>query len=323
MSLIDLDIDSKLKILFNSKPTEYIKKFIRDYNEECKKKEQKDLMIKRYSQLNKYKLVEYVVNSLSEEYKLNLLKSIQKDYIKSQFLAGLDLIKGEKLPEKLIKAEPIEGLEIGYKFVFKGFSWETNIDILFTDDNKIEDFRCDCRIAQNGGLCQHFFAGLIYLIKDNKLDPNSLGLFFSLDKEDIKNIKKLENIDLSEGAFKKSQISKKIEDPVILEIAELNDKYKVSISDSKIESIEQKVSKYRDQEITWYLMKISGGGCKNPFDKEGEFIPFNSIYLRCSSNLMDRSNLKVGDVISFNGNLKQSDWYGMIIQNVRKITKSK
>ncbi|MHA1232013.1 MAG: hypothetical protein ACTSPQ_15350 [Candidatus Helarchaeota archaeon] len=321
MSLRDLDLDSRLKIFLGSRNLSQIKELIREYNDECKAEDKKEKMIKGYSKFKKAELIDFLINALDEEYKEKLLKRIEKRCIEDLFNQGLALLKGKGAPEKLKKAEEFEGLESGYNFIFEGFSWQTETDLILTDDNMIDDFRCDCRYAQSGGLCQHFFAGLIYLIKNNIVDPESLGVFFIIDKD------KLDKIDDAEIKLKREESDEEYEykienEPSIEEVAMSNEKGNVGIKDGIVTFIEERKSYYQDKENVWYLLKLENGMCYDPTDKEAELIPFERILARISKRLKEENDIKEGDKVSLKGTLQDSKYYGLMLKNIRKIIKS-
>ncbi len=326
MSFVNLEDDDKLRILLNSASLEQLKELIRDYNDECIKNNQKENKIKGYSKYRKLELTDFIISSLSDEYKKKLLPKIEKQYVQYLISDGILILKNQDTREVLNKVEHFEGLETGYSFIFKGFNWETETKIILADDGSIDDFICGCRIAQNQGLCRHFFTGLIYLLNIGELDPNNLGIFFEIEDDKLKEIKSLEVVigksRPGTGVETLMPFDKIETAPVIEQFASEDEKQRVSIYDAKIVLISENKSTFQDHVNIWYLIKIQGGECGNIDETLPDKEPFNEINIRCSKKLMEKEKLKVNDIISFKGTLKRDNFFGLLLQNIRKIVKS-
>lgn len=96
---------------------------------------------------------------------------------------------------------------------------------------------------------------------------------------------------------------------------------KIFITQAKIEGIDQRISKFQDSETIYYILRVKEGSAAGT--KGTKKIPaiqrdFEVINARCSENAKEKFKLEVGDVVSFNGRLKDDRYLGLIVQNVRK-----
>ncbi|MBD3230156.1 MAG: hypothetical protein GF329_18400 [Candidatus Lokiarchaeota archaeon] len=312
----ELDLNAKFKIFLNSRTKAELKDIIRDYNDYCVKNDKKEYKIRGYSKYKKYELADFIIDSLPAEEKERIFKNIQQETLDKLFNDGLNLYLGKDKRENFENKEEIDGLEVGYKYKFKGFSWDGEIDILITDDNKIDDFRCTCRTGQAGGFCMHFFAGIIDLIKSDVLDPESLGVFFDLSDSQIEKLQEKKTKEIAKETIPKINTA-----PVIQEVSLQNEDGKVYIYDAKITEITETVSKYREHVSKVYILTVNGGKCAPGEGESIEKRSFDKINARASKNTMDKYNLKVGDIIKFKGKFKNHPKYGLVIQNIRKFTK--
>ncbi|TFF87864.1 MAG: hypothetical protein EU550_02440 [Promethearchaeota archaeon] len=318
MSFADknLGFNEKLGILFNSINMDELKDLIRDYNDYCVKNDMKENKIKGYSKYKKSELADFVIMSLPDDEKKRILKKLEESTIKGLYQGGMDLFAGKDSRESIKEKKEMIKPEKGYIYKIKGFNWENETNIFLTKDNRIEGFDCTCRSGQYGGLCIHFFAGLIDLIKEKVIDPDSLEFFFRMPTVDVEKIEEKE--DKIEGKAEKI-----IQAPNIEKIANLkdNENNKVYISDAKILEINNFQSKYQDHVSTTYILTVEGGLVASDNKKSTEKIEFEKINARCSENAMNKYKLKVGDKISFNGRFKKHNRFGFLIQNIRKFTK--
>jgi len=310
MSFNNLDNESKLQILLSSATKDRIKMFIKNYNEYCEKNNLKEYKLRGYSKFNKSDLIDFILNSLPDEEKIRILPEIEEETINNLYNDAFDILLNKNPREKLKDIEYFENFDRGYKIKFKGWNWETETEIILTDEDSIDDFRCTCRISQDGGLCVHFFAGLISLINQNKINPDNLGLFFKFTPEQIQEIKKFK--------IEKEPEPRKIEDEILLGILGDYEKLKVRVLEGKISFIDKYSSKFQDHETIYYIIGVENGIIEAEIDEELIQEKFNIVSVRCSENAMNKYNLKIGDIITFKGSLENDRKHGLLIKNVRK-----
>ena len=70
-----------------------------------------------------------------------------------------------------------------------------------------------------------------------------------------------------------------------------------------------------------WLSDIKGGLAAADARKSTEHKPFTSLHVRLSDKIADELGLVQGDTITFNGKLKDDKTFGMLLQNVKKVTK--
>ncbi len=93
------------------------------------------------------------------------------------------------------------------------------------------------------------------------------------------------------------------------------------IFDAEVTSIEQRESKYQDEVTVFYLVGLKGGTVAPDAKKSTEHKPFAEIRARLSDTIMEETKLAPGDRITFNGRLKDDKYFGLMLQNVKKVTK--
>jgi hypothetical protein len=95
----------------------------------------------------------------------------------------------------------------------------------------------------------------------------------------------------------------------------------VSIFDAEVTSIEQRESKYQDEVTIFYIASLKGGTVASDAKKTSEHKSFTEIRVRLSDTIMEEMKLAPGDRITFNGKLKDDKYFGLLLQNVKKVTK--
>jgi hypothetical protein len=95
----------------------------------------------------------------------------------------------------------------------------------------------------------------------------------------------------------------------------------VSIFDAEVTAIEQRESKYQDEVTIFYLASLKGGTVASDAKKTSEHQPFTEIRARFSDTIMEETKLAPGDRIAFNGKLKDDKFFGLLLQNVKKVVK--
>ena len=96
---------------------------------------------------------------------------------------------------------------------------------------------------------------------------------------------------------------------------------KLFVTGATIEVIEERISTFQDSQTTYYILHLKGGsvaGTKGTKKMPAIQRDFEIINARCSEKAKETFALKVGDVIAFNGRLKNDRYLGMVVQNIRK-----
>ncbi len=71
----------------------------------------------------------------------------------------------------------------------------------------------------------------------------------------------------------------------------------------------------------FYLVGLKGGSVVPDAKKSTERKPFGEVRARFSDTIVAESKPAVGDHVTFNGKLKDDKYFGLVLQNVKKITK--
>ena len=95
----------------------------------------------------------------------------------------------------------------------------------------------------------------------------------------------------------------------------------VSIFDAEVTAIERRESTFQDEVTVFYLVGLKGGTAAPDTKKATGHQPFTEIRARLSDTIMDEAKLAPGDRITFNGRLKDDKYFGLLLQNVKKVTK--
>jgi hypothetical protein len=96
----------------------------------------------------------------------------------------------------------------------------------------------------------------------------------------------------------------------------------VSIFDAEVLSIEQRESHYQDEVTVFYLVGLKGGQAAADTKKSTERKPFAEIRARFSDTIIEETKVAPGDRVTFNGRLKDDKYFGLLLQNVKKVAKT-
>ncbi len=96
----------------------------------------------------------------------------------------------------------------------------------------------------------------------------------------------------------------------------------VCIFDAEITSIERRESHYQDEVTVYYIVGLKGGSAAPDSKKSTDHEPFGEIRARFSETIVTETKLATGDRITFNGRLKEDRYFGLLLQNVKKVTKA-
>ena len=297
----------------------YLSYLLQSFNIEKLKKTCKEFGIKGYSKFKKKDLVEYLLDSLSEEEISALIKEKELNIISEGIQSAIDKIKGKDRESiKDIKIINLNNHEI--EFGFKGMNWETNSFLSITEDNIGDPERdCDCRIGSEMGFCGHFWVGFIFSLKQDyfKLSNWSLTVLPDNFNETIKSINisapdGKTSIKISNGSSDGSDFSNLFEQSI-------------TIYEGKITNIEQKEQVFQEKITIYFLISLTnikiGPRLQKKSDyKEEDIIEANDLAIRISEKLKEENDIKIGDKIKVNGKLQRDNFLRLnIVKNIRKI----
>lgn len=150
----------------------------------------RDFKITHYSNLNKQKIIDLIINSLSDEERFDLIREKEMPLISLSIAKALQLIKKPK-KEKLINIEEKNPDLNEIEFTFKGISWEVKTFLIINQKNiDNPEWDCDCLIGSSNGFCEHFWVAFFYFVRNN-LFPISKWHLTILPKNFKEMIKKL------------------------------------------------------------------------------------------------------------------------------------
>ncbi|MCJ7650601.1 MAG: Rho termination factor N-terminal domain-containing protein [Candidatus Lokiarchaeota archaeon] len=297
----------------------YLSYIIQSYNIEKLKNICKEFGIKGYSKFKKKELIDYLLDSLSEEEISSFIKEKELDIISDGIQSAIGKIKGtDRESIKNIKIVNPNNHEV--EFVFKGMNWETKSFLSITTDNMGNPERdCDCRIGAEMGFCGHFWVGFIFSLKQDyfKLsDWNLTGLPDNFDKI-IKNIK----ISAPDSNTPIKLIDESSDGSTFLNLEGKS----ITIYEGEIDKIEQKEQVFQENITIYYLISLTsvkiGPRLQKKSDyKEGDIIEADELAIRISKKLREENDLKIGDKLTVNGIFTRDNFLRLnIVKNIRKI----
>ena len=189
------------------------------------------------------------------------------------------------------------------------------------------DRDCDCRIGANMGFCSHFWIGFIYSLKQKWFNLKDWSLTVLPDdfKEKIKTIK------LAEG--KEEEGGERLKESAIL-IDETSSGAKlmkyldssITIYEGKISEIEERESEFQGNITRFFMTSLEniklGAKLKKISDyREEDIEEVENLKVRISEKLQNENSFKEGDKITFSGKLVKHNFWGFLVQNVRKVSK--
>ncbi|TFG21364.1 MAG: hypothetical protein EU529_13640 [Promethearchaeota archaeon] len=279
----------------------------------------KELSLKGYSKLNKDALVDFILDSMSEEELENLLQEKELSIISKSIDVALNKINKldrESIREIRIANEEEHEVEID----FVGPRWESSSFISISPENIDEPERdCDCRVGSKMGFCNHFWIGFIFSLKKGYFELKDWKLTQLPEnfKENIKNIE-IEEIN---GRF--NLINKEPDNPLLT----LLDK-KVSVHEGVIQTINKRTSDFQGNITVYYMttlinVKIGPFVKKKDDLKEENIISIDEMKLRISEKAYNAVNPKKGDNLSCNGTLVKDNFIGIMMKRVSGINTGK
>ena len=294
----------------------YLKYLFQYINVDKLKQICRNFEIKGFSRKKKAELIIFILDSLAEEEYKELLQQKEIEIISNGIDLALKKIRGEDR-EVLVEIKIINNDDHEIELLFKGFNWD-NKSFLSINSNNINDPErdCDCRIGANMGFCSHFWIGFIYTLKQNWFKLKD----WTLTSLPINFESKIKNITLTEeaiGLIDESASSGKI-------INYLNSS--ITVYEAEITEIMEKESEYQDNITIFFIVSLKnikiGPRLKKKSDyREEDIERIELLKVRISEKVQNEKNLIQGEKINFNGKLDKDNFWGLIVKNVRKVTK--
>jgi len=287
----------------------------------------RDFEIKGFSKLKKSELVEFILDSLSEEELDDLIAQKELEIISREINLALKKINGEDR-ESISEIKIVNSKNHEIEISFKGFNWETGSYLSITPDNVNDPERdCDCRIGSNLGFCSHFWVGFIYSLKKKyfNLKDWTLTAIPPDFKEKIEKIV-LSEVDLGtsdESAIKQEVLVEEGSSGAILR-AYLNSR--IMVYEGEVLDVEERQSDFQGNITVFYLVTLKnvkiGPQLKKASDyNEDNIKSIETLKIRVSEAAYQKEEVKKGDKISCNGGVTEDNLLGLMLKRVSKLKK--
>jgi hypothetical protein len=291
-----------------------------DLKATCKKFE-----LKGYSGLNKFQLIEFIADSLSEEEIKKFIQENELSIISDTIELALKKIRGEDR-EKIKSIVIINPDKHEIQLKFEGFNWTTESYLSINKENIANPERdCDCRVGENNGLCNHFWVGFIFAYKEEffKLSDWSLTPLPPSFQESLNSIELAEEIAEKDGSRSIALVDKSTK------VGELHPyiDQRITILDGKVEQIEQKEYQFEERITKYHLIWLKKVTLTHQIDKmtgydESKVVKMDDLKIRLSENSFKKSALRIGQRISCNGELNHDSFEGLVVKRVSKLASS-
>jgi hypothetical protein len=287
----------------------------------------RDFLLKGYSGLKKADLIEFILDSLSEEEYKRVIYNKELEIISEGIELALKKIQGkdrETIKEINIVNPDLNEIEL----YFKGFNWEVSTFLSITEDNiENPDRDCDCRIGANMGFCSHFWVGFIFSLKQGffKLEDWHLTRLPENFEEQVKSIQiygtpSEEKKEEEEGEL--TLIDGDSDDAILLKYLDS----RVTVYKGEITNIERVESEFQQYITIYYLIDLKNVElgpqikAKKDFD-EKKLQSLEKLKVRLSENKYDKVKIKEGDNFGCNGTVNRDTFHGYyLLQRVSKPT---
>ena len=298
----------------------YLSYLLQSFNMEKLKKSCKEFGIKGYSRFKKKELLEFLLDSLSEEEIRAFIKEKELDIISDGINSALEKIKGLDR-ERITNIKIINSSNHEVEFEFKGMNWVVNSFLSITKDNLENPERdCDCRIGSEMGFCSHFWVGFIFSLKQDYFKLSDWKL--TILPKNLENL--IKNVKISTDS--KTSIR-------LIDVSSDNSQYitlqgnSITLYEGEITNIEEKEQIFQDNITIYYLVslenvKIGPRVQKKSDYNEDDIIELEEIAIRISKKLQEENNLQVGDKVKVNGKLLRDNFLKLnVVKNIRKVEK--
>ena len=309
MSPVQRDVDDRtyLKYLFQSLNLDKLKEVCKDYN------------IKGYSKFKKSDLVEFILDSLSEEEINSLIKKKENDIVSEGIASAIAKING-KNRESITSIKVVNPDKHEIELKFKGFNWDIESYLMINDQNLNNPERdCDCRTGAEMGFCPHFWIGFIFALKKGFFNLNDWNLTLIPDgfEKEIQSIN-ISDLDAIGGA---KLVDKSSDDYLYQKYLDQS----ITIYEAEVTNIEEKEQVFQENVTKYYLgslksVKLGPKAQKKDNLKDSDLSAFKELSVRISEKLQKELSLKPGDKISLNGKFTRDNFFKLyIVKNIRKI----
>ena len=287
----------------------------------------RDFLLKGYSGLKKADLIEFILDSLSEEEYKRVIYNKELEIISEGIELAIKKIQGkdrETIKEINIINPDLNEIEL----YFKGFNWEVSSFLSITEDNiENPDRDCDCRIGANMGFCSHFWVGFIFSLKQGffKLEDWHLTRLPENFEEQVKSIQIYGTPSEEKKEGEESEltlIDGDSDDAILLKYLDS----RVTVYKGEITNIERIESEFQQYITIYYLIDLKNVElgpqikAKKDFD-ENKLQSLEKLKVRLSENKYGRVKIKEGDNFGCNGTVNRDTFHGYyLLQRVSKPT---
>ncbi|MFX0080706.1 MAG: Rho termination factor N-terminal domain-containing protein [Candidatus Hodarchaeota archaeon] len=305
----------------------YLNYLLHSLNVDDLKKICRDFEIKGFSRLKKSELIEFVLDSLSEEELGDLLDQKELEIILDGINLALKKINGEDR-ESVSEINIVNPENHEIEISFKGFNWEVSSFLSITPKNIDDPDRdCDCRIGSNMGFCSHFWVGFILSLKEGFFNLKDWTLT-NLPDDFEDRIKPLKISTAGIGgeqlheAGKISLIDESSDSALLIKFLNIS----ITVYEGEILDIVERQSDFQGNVTTYYHITLKDVKLGPRIYRKGDFreediVNVEKLKIRVSEKLQNDNNLKVNEKLSINGKLDKDNFWGIIVKNIRKVQK--
>jgi len=305
----------------------YLNYLLQSLNVDDLKQICRDFEIKKFSRLKKSELVEFILDSLSEEELEELIVQKELEIISDGINLALKKINGEDR-ESVSDINIVNPENHEIEISFKGFNWEVSSFLSITPKNINDPDRdCDCRIGSNMGFCSHFWVGFILSLKEGFFKLKDWALTNLPDNfNDLVKSVKISTAgtggEQSQEAGKISLVDESSDSAVLMKF--LNNS--ITIYEGEILDIVERQSEFQGNVTIYYHITLKNVRLgprvyrKSDF-REEDIVNVEKLNIRISEKLQNEEKLKVSDKLSLNGKLDKDNFWGIMVKNIRKVQK--
>lgn len=302
----------------------YLNYLLQSVNVDGLKQICRDFEIKGFSRLKKSELVEFILDSLSEEEIEEFISQKELEIISDSINLAFKKING-KDRENISEIKIVNPNNHEVEISFKGFNWEVGSYLSITPENINDPERdCDCRIGSNMGLCSHFWVGFILSLKEGyfKLNEWSLTKLPDNFEELVNPVKISALISDTDGSGKISLVDESSDSAVLMKFLDTS----ITIYEGEITDIVERQSDFQGNITVYYHVtlkdiKLGPRITKKSDFREEDLEKFDNLKIRISEKLETEIKPKVKDRVSVNGKLVKDNFWGIMIKNIRKVQK--
>jgi hypothetical protein len=261
-----------------------------------------------------------ILDSLAEEELKDLIKEKELEIISSEIDIAIKKINGEDR-ESLVAIKIVNEKNHEIELFFKGFNWETTSYLSIRPDTINDPDRdCDCRTGASMGLCNHFWVGFIFSLKQNyfKLSDWNLTTLPKVFDKMIQSIK----ISAPSSTGDVGLIDESSDTSTLMKLNGAS----VTVYEGVITDIIQRQSDFQGNITTYFHISLKdvrlGPKVTKKSDfKEEDIIDLKNLKLRISEKVQTSIKLANGDKVSGSGKLEKDNFWGFLVKNIRKLDK--